>query len=340
MPRESGQKLKILYLYKILMEQSDESHPLSVPALVDALREYGITAERKSIYNDLDALEQFGADVAHDTKGWYLASREFDLPELQLLANAVASSKFITEKKSQELIRKITGLTGKYDAVRLNRQIYILNRRKHVNEQIYYNVDRIHDAISENREIRFHYFEYDLSKSRRYRRNGEIYTALPYALCWDDDNYYMIAYYPRRDNITNFRVDRMERIELGEYREPDERRQNFSVSGHTQGLFSMFGGEKMLAQIEFRKYLIGAVLDRFGLDVALKPVGDDRFVISADIVVSPAFWGWLFQFGADAKVVGPESLCRLAAEETAKLAALYAPDAPAHLPRSDFSEKF
>ena len=326
MPKARGQKLKLMYLYKFLFEQSDENHPIATAELVSALHACGIPAERKSIYSDLAALEEFGVDIGRShgsPAGYFINSRAFSVPELQLLANAVASSKFITEKKSQELIRKITSLTNVQTAGRINRQIYILNRRKHVNEQIYYNIDRIHDAVSESREITFRYFDYTLSKEKRYRRGGEPYTATPYALCWDDDNYYMIAYYPRYDAISNFRVDRMDYIALGEYRAPDERRRSFSIAEYTQGLFSMFGGEKLLARLEFSAHLIGAVLDRFGRDVAVERTGEDRFAVCADIVVSPAFWGWLFQFGADARVLGPEPLRAAAAEESRRLYALY-----------------
>lgn len=326
MPKARGQKLKLLYLYKFLSEQSDENHPISTAALVSALHACGIDAERKSIYSDLAALEEFGVDIGRSRgspTGYFINSRVFSVPELQLLANAVASSKFITEKKSQELIRKITSLTNAQTAGRINRQIYILNRRKHVNEQIYYNIDRIHDAISESREVTFRYFDYTLSKEKRYRRGGETYTAVPYALCWDDDNYYMIAYHPRYGEISNFRVDRMDYIGLGERREPDEHRKGFSVADYTQGLFSMFGGEKLLARIEFSGHLIGAVLDRFGRDAAVERIGENRFAVSADIVVSPAFWGWLFQFGADARVLGPERLRAAAAAEISRLHELY-----------------
>ena len=333
MPKVSGQKLKLMYLYKILLAESDEEHPLSIKDLIDRLREYGITAERKSIYSDLESLEEYGIDLIRTrdtTTRWFIGERLFDVPELQLLANAVASSKFISEPRSARLVGKITSLASVHTAGRINRQIYLLNRRKHDNERIFYNIDRIHDAIGAKRAVSFQYFEYTVKKEKQYRRDGESYTAIPYALCWDDDNYYMIAYYPRYDSITNFRVDRMENVALGDADTNDERRAAFDIETHTQGLFSMFGGEKLLARIAFAPHLIGAVLDRFGRDVAIVPCADGWFAIAADVIVSPAFWGWLFQFGADARVIGPDHLVLQAGEEVRKISQLYSQSGGTH----------
>ena len=327
MAKASGQKLKMLYLHKILLEESDEEHPLSVRDLIDRLREYGITAERKSIYSDLEELEAFGVDLVQTrdtTTRYFIGQRVFDVAELQLLANAAASSKFIDEQKSAKLIRKITSLASTHTAGRINRQIYLLNRRKHDNDRVLYNIDRIHEAIGETCAVTFRYFEYTLKKEKQYRRGGETYTAIPYALCWDDDNYYMIAYYPRYGSISNFRVDRMESVALGEPDPDPSRRAAFDVQAYTQGLFSMFGGERVLARIAFAPHLIGAVLDRFGRDVALVEEADGWFSIAADVIVSPAFWGWLFQFGADARVVAPASLVKLAGKEAKKICERYA----------------
>lgn len=327
MPKTSGQKLKILYLYRILSEQTDEEHPLTIREMIGQMNEFGIHAERKSVGEDLRALNSFGADIVEKSgpRGhYYLASRTFDVAELQLLADAVASSQFLTERKSQELIEKLMTLTSRPAAGVIERQIYRLNCRKHANERIYYNVDAIHKAIGECREISFLYFEYTTGKKKRYRHGGERYAVVPYALCWDNENYYMIADYPRYDSISNFRVDRMENIKLGEYREPDSRRRSFQIEDYTKGLFSMFGGEKVLAELAFENKLIGAVIDRFGRSVAVQPSGRTGwFQIRADIVVSPAFWGWLFQFGNAAAVAGPEELRRQAQTEIRKLAELY-----------------
>lgn len=328
MAKTTGQKLKLLTLYQILHEQTDETHPMTIRQMIAGLAARGIAAERKSISEDLKALTDFGVDVVErdGPRGYYyLASRTFDMTELQLLADAVASSQFITEKKSQQLIGKLMTLTSRPAAGQLERQIYQLNGRKQENERIFYNVDAISRAIGETREISFRYFEYTADKTRQYRHDGARYVVIPYALCWDNENYYMIADYPRYGGISNFRVDRMEDIQPGEVRPPDERRQQFRVETYTQGRFSMFGGEKVLAALEFRDTLAGAVMDRFGRSAAMESAGQTGwFRLWTDIVVSPPFWGWLFQFGDAARVASPPELVDAAGEEARRLAAIYA----------------
>lgn len=328
MAKTAGQKLKLLTLYQILHEETDEDHPMTIRRMIAGLAARGITAERKSVSEDLKALTDFGAEILErdGPRGYYyLASRTFDMTELQLLADAVASSQFLTEKKSQQLIEKLMTLTSRPAAGQLTRQIYQLNGRKQENERILYNVDAVSRAITETREVSFRYFEYTADKARQYRHDGARYTVIPYALCWDNENYYMIADYPRYGGISNFRVDRMEDIQPGEIRPPDERRQQFRVEAYTQGRFSMFGGDRVLAALEFRDSLAGAVLDRFGRSAAMEAA--DRpgwFRLWTDVVVSPPFWGWLFQFGDAARVVSPPALVDAAGAEARRIAALYA----------------
>ena len=325
MPRSENQKLKLLYLKELFETQSDEQHILSMQDIVSYLAARGIRAERKSVYGDISCLQEFGMDIVLQKGpggGYFLASRPFELAELKLLAGAVQASKFLSERKSVALIEKLSTLCSSYQAAQLERQITVRDRVKSMNESIYYTVDRIHEAIAENKQIRFRYFDWGVDR-RKHERPGE-YFASPYALVWDNENYYLIADYPRYDSISNFRVDRMESIELGDYREPDARRRNFQIETYTNGLFSMFGGEKVLAELAFENKLIGAVIDRFGRGVAVQP--DERagwFQIRADIVVSPAFWGWLFQFGNAAAVAGPDALKQQARAEIQKLAAMY-----------------
>lgn len=328
MAKTTGQKLKLLTLYQILHEQTDEAHPMTIRQMIAGLAARGIAAERKSISEDLKALADFGVDILEreGPRGYYyLASRTFDMTELQLLADAVASSQFITEKKSQQLIGKLMTLTSRPAAGQLERQIYQLNGRKQENERIFYNVDAISRAIGETREISFRYFEYTADKTRQYRHDGARYVVIPYALCWDNENYYMIADYPRYGRISNFRVDRMEDIQPGEVHPPNEQRQQFRVETYTQGRFSMFGGEKVLAALEFRDTLAGAVMDRFGRSAAMESADQPGwFRLWTDIVVSPPFWGWLFQFGDAARVASPPELVTAAGEEARRLAAMYA----------------
>ena len=219
MPKSSNQKLKLLYLMQMLLERSDENHPLTVQDMIDELSQHDISAERKSIYADLEALQLFGLDIVRSkgkSTGYYIASRDFELPELKLLVDSVQSSKFITHRKTLSLIKKIEGLASVYDAQLLQRQVYVRNRVKSMNESVYYNVDEISGAISRDRIIRFNYFEFDVNKQRRYRHDGKVYEISPFALMWDDENYYMLGYDQEAEKLKHYRVDKMTNIESAE----------------------------------------------------------------------------------------------------------------------------
>lgn len=311
MSRESGQKLRLIRLYRILYEKTDEQHPMTADDLARELDGFQIEVERKTLYNDIDSLIYLGADVVKlrgKEFGYYIGQREFELPELLLLADAVASSRFITERKSDELIGKIMALSSKYQAKLLKRQIYIVNRAKNQNEKIYYNIDVIHAAITQNRQITFKYFDYGLDKEKHFRRDGERYRASPFSLCWNDDNYYLVAYYPTYDTVSNFRVDKMESIELSDEPRQMDKLEGFDANAYAERLFSMFGGETERVRLEFADKLIGVVFDRFGRDVPIERGGSERFTTWVDVAVSPTFFGWLVQFGTDVSVLAPQSV--------------------------------
>lgn len=318
MPKSENQKLKLLYLIKILLEKTDEEHALTVPEMISELAKFEISAERKSIYDDLDALRHFGLDiVCHKSKttGYFVASRMFELPELKLLADAVASAKFITEKKSGELIKKIESLTSKYEAKQLQRQVYVMGRVKTMNEKIYYNVDTIHQAIAANRQVAFQYFEYvmesDLSGhwKKQYRHEGEKYVASPYALSWDDENYYMIAFYERYNNLSHFRIDKMENIEILELpRQELPDKATFNLAEYSKKVFNMFGGDEEKIKLQFDNSLIGVVLDRFGKDVMIRKADENNFIINVAALISPTLLGWIFEFGSKVKILEPADL--------------------------------
>lgn len=317
-PKSENQKLKLLYLMKILIDKTDEEHVLTVPEMISELAQYEISAERKSIYDDLESLRRFGIDIVcrkAKTTGYFVASREFELPELKLLADAVASSKFITEKKSGELIKKIEGLASIHEAKQLQRQVYVMGRVKTMNEQIYYLVDTIHQAIAANKQIAFQYFEYIVEPGftnhwqKQYRRGGEKYTASPYALSWDDENYYMIAFYEKYGSLSHFRVDKMENIEILElprHELPDNA--TFNPAEYSKKVFSMFGGKEEKIKLQFDNSLIGVVLDRFGKDVVIRKADENSFIISINALISPTLLGWIFEFGSKVRILGPESL--------------------------------
>jgi predicted DNA-binding transcriptional regulator YafY len=312
MPANSNLKLKPLYIMKILLEKTDENHPLTVNEIISELSYYDIPAERKSIYSDIDLLMSFGLDIICE-KGrankYFIGTRDFELPELKLLVDAVQSSKFITHKKSEELIKKIEKLTSIYEAKELHRQVVVADRVKTMNESIYYNVDKIHKAIQQNKQIRFKYFDYNLDKQIEFRKNGEWYYASPYALTWSDDNYYMIAYYEKYNGISNFRVDRMAAIEM-----VDTERivcvdtKDFNVADYSKRVFRMFSGETETVKLQFDNSLINVVIDRFGKDIVINRQDDDHFIITVDVVATNTFLGWLFMFGDKVKILSPESL--------------------------------
>ncbi|MCH5324602.1 MAG: WYL domain-containing protein [Eubacterium sp.] len=311
MPRSSNQKLKLLYLADIFLHESDEQHPLSVKDIISKLSARGVDAERKSVYSDIETLMLNGMDICRigesSATKYYLTEGDFQLAELQLLADAVACSKFITEKKSVELIKKIERLTSVYQAHALDRTVIVANRVKTINERIYYNIQTLHEAIQNGVKIDFLYFGYDMNKKKQYRSDGARYEMSPYTLAWEDENYYCVGWYEKYDKIANFRVDRMEDIRLTETPalKPDK---SFNITDYSKRVFGMFSGEMVKADLQFDKSLITVVLDKFGADTRIKKIDENNFHINVDVNVSPTFFGWLLQFGGKAKVLGPDSL--------------------------------
>lgn len=305
--KTAKQKLKLLYLAKILLEKTDEEHTMTVQDMIAELKRFDISAERKSIYDDLENLRLFGLDICSrktKTTDYFIAAREFELPELKLLVDSVQASKFITHKKSMELISKIEKLTSRANAKKLHRQVFVTNRVKTLNEQIYYNVDIIHDAIADDRQITFQYFDYDLNKKKVYRKNGERYMESPVALTWDDENYYMITYKAKYNNYTHYRVDKMEHIEPC-----DEKRMlpetKFDLSSYAKATFQMFSGTEKDVSILFDNSLVGVVYDRFGVHVPMSKKGENHFMCRVKVAVSHQFLSWVMSFGAKAKIVSP-----------------------------------
>lgn len=324
MAKNANQKLKLLYLIKILEERTDPVHTLTMPQIVSALKKHGVIAERKSLYDDLEALKQFGLDIQYTktkTYNYFLAGRKYSLPELRLLVDAVQSSRFITSKKSLELIKKLESLGSAFQAKQLHRQVYVSNRVKTMNESVYHNIDRIQEAIAQNRQIRFRYIEWvitpakpagseqaPLHPERKLRKNGLPYSISPWALYWDHENYYAIAYYPKRKGISHFRVDKMESIEMLEYeREGSETFAGFDTALYANRLFGMFGGEEEEVELQFANRLIGVVIDRFGKDIGIHKAGESHFAIKVRATISPTFWAWLFTFGEEVKILSPQS---------------------------------
>ena len=318
-------KMKILYLMKILLEKTDENNQLTMSELIDNLSAYGISAERKSIYTDLELLRQFGLDiimVKSKSTGYAVASREFELPELKLLVDAVQSSQLITLKKSDELIKKLTSLTSAHQAKQLKRQLLLADKPKSINESVYYNVDAVHNAINDGLKIKFKYFDYDLDKKRIHRREGEFYTQTPVALCWNDDRYYLICFNNKREKLIHFRVDRMGEVAVSSEKADKYDKKVFNVNDHIKQVFGMYGGEVVRATLRFDNRLINTVIDRFGSDVTIRKRGE-AFDINVYVSESPVFLSWIAQFGKEVEIIGPESLRNRIIEFVNELCEIY-----------------
>lgn len=309
MAKSEGQKLKLLYILKYLEEYTDEAHPMTTAELISRLAAEGITCERKTIYADIAALMDFGCDIMQVSNrrggGYYMASRDFELAELKLLVDAVQSSRFITTKKSRDLIKKLEQIAGKHDAGKLQRQVYVAGRIKTENESIYYNIDNLHRAIQENKQISFTYLEWNLQKKLVPRGDKRIVS--PWALIWKDENYYLAAFDAKDNIIKHYRVDKMGSVEvLEEKREGMAIFEKIDVAAYSNQTFSMFSGEEETVTMRFPNRLVGVVLDRFGKDADLRKQDEGSFRIRAKVAVSGQFFGWMAGIGSEAEIVAPE----------------------------------
>ena len=318
MPKNPKQKQKLLYIMKCFMEKTDDDYGVTVADIIEYLDEYGITAERKSIYSDIESLRDFGLDIVKTKVGkislFSLVSRDFTLEEIKLLIDAVQSSKFITLKKSRELIHKIEHLTSENQAKELHRQVIVANRVKNSNEDIYRNIDSINRAINNKRKIGFYYHQWAVSRTgarkivKLRRHDGMRYLLTPKALTWDDENYYLIAYDKEADKLKHFRVDKMEDISVEEARADSTKAvDKFDLAVYTKQVFGMYGGETVSVKLRFDDSLIGVVIDRFSDRVFIQPHNDGTFTMSAEVMLSPQFYGWLFSFGDKVRIVSPKS---------------------------------
>lgn len=327
MARTSNQKLKLLYLIELLYRRTDEEHAVTTKEIISYLEAHGIRAERKSIYGDIALLQDYGLDILRVEEyggGYYLASREFELAELKLLVDAVQSSRFITHKKSRELIGKLERLLSVHEAKALNRQVVVTNRNKTINENIYYNVDMIYNGIAENVKIRFQYFEWTIAKEMKLRKDGDYYEVSPFILTWDDENYYLIAYDEGSDMIKHFRVDKMLQITLTrEKRTGGERFEDFDIAEYSNRVFGMFAGTEETVVLRCENSMIGVVIDRFGQEVSVRRDGEDHFRARLHVAVSPQFYGWISGLGRKIEIVEPREVRRSYLEYLNSICALY-----------------
>lgn len=327
MSKGANQKLKLLYLTKIFWEQTDEEHMLTIAEIIKKLSAYDVSADRKTLYTDFEELRHFGLDIISQQIGrqhyYYLGAREFELPELKLLVDSVQSAKFITAQKSQKLIKKLEGLVSRYEATQLQRQVYITGRVKTMNESIYYNVDKLHAALSADAQIQFQYYQWNVKKEMELRRGGKLYQVSPWGLMWDDEYYYLVAYDAETDKIKHYRVDKMLRIQITDQkRAGKERYQSFNLPDYTKRIFGMFSGEETKVTLEADNSMAGVLIDRFGKDITLIPQDGGRFRATVDVAISDQFLGWIVALGT-VKIVGPEAVVKKMQAKVSNLIADY-----------------
>ncbi len=313
MAKSPKQKMKLLFLLKMLAENTDEHHLLTTQEIIERLEANDIHAERKSIYDDIRTLQDFGYDIVQNASrtggGYFLAGREFELAELKLLVDAVQSSRFITTRKSRDLIRKLEHMASRHDAGKLQRQVYVAGRIKTENESIYYSIDAIHRAIQENRQIRFPYLDWTLKKELKPRPGREAYQVSPWALIWREENYYLVAFDSDSSMMKHYRVDKIGIVEvLDQKRDGHEQAQRLDPAAYANRTFGMYGGREEIVTLQFPNRLIGVVIDRFGKDVDVMPAGEGFFKCRARIAVSSQFFGWMAGIGKEAYIVSPQSV--------------------------------
>lgn len=310
MPKSDNQKLKIFYILDYLQQNSHEEHPVRAAELIHMLdRQHNIRCDRKTVYSDIAALMDYGVDIVTKSGkngGYFIASRNFELSELKLLIDAVQSSRYLTEKKSRELIEKLCKECSVHDARLMKRNVLVSGRVKSMNETIYYSVDTIQEAIAENKQITFRYFDWGIDGKRRYREKN--YQASPYGLCQDSEYYYLLAHSDRH-GVTSYRIDRMSDIALSSAdRTPCPELTGKALIEHANRLFHMYSGDAVDVKMRFHKDLTNVVIDRFGNNTMLIPDGDDHFVFTVRVAVSPMFLSWVIGFGKKARIVYPESV--------------------------------
>lgn len=324
----SNQKLKILYLAKILLENTDANHDITLQEIIDKLSLCNVTAERKSLYDDIAQLDDFGIKIKKTQYGktfhYQVINRDFEIAELKLLVDSVASAKFITEKKSNELIKKIERLASKQDASKLQRQVYVSGRVKAMNNDIMANVDAIHNAIAQNLKISFQYFQWNVKKEPELRKDGARYVISPWGLSWDDENYYLVGYDSEADMIKHYRVDKMLHIKVEtKRREGRIKFREIDMAAYAKKMFNMFDGEEQNVEILCDNSLAGVMIDRFGKDVRMLKADDEHFKVVVKVAASSHFIHWIMALGEGAKIIGPESLVIEVQDEIKRLAEQY-----------------
>lgn len=311
--RGKNQKLKLLYLAKIMQEQTDDTHFLSMSQIIAELAKYDIEAQRKSIYDDLAALDDFGIEIIKEQIGfrtyYHCGSRDFEIAELKILVDAIQSSKFISEKKTRELISKLEKSVSTYDSQMLNREVKVTGRVKNMNESIYYAIDTIHTAMGDNKAVKFKYFSWNVKGEENYRRDGAFYEVSPWALHFDDERYYLIGYDHDKKEMRHYRVDKMRNVDVTDIKRKGKTEFNRQdKTKYNEQYFRMYGGDVKTVTLFCKNEMANVIIDQFGKDVSLRSVDDDHFTVSVAVAVSSQFLSWVIALEGNVMIANPEDV--------------------------------
>ena len=310
MSEEKNKKGRLLALQQYFYQYTDEAHPASTAELIAAMEKQGYKANRKTIKDDIDILVAFDIDIVTNvSKGnsFFMGTRQFEVPELKLLVDAVSSSRFISAGKSENLINKISSLGSVYQKEQIVPRIYTADRIKTDNPQLYYVIDKLIEAVQTKRQVRFQYTEYDADKNKILRNDGEIYVNSPYGCLWNDDFYYLVGYSEKHEKVVTFRVDRIIELEIldeAAWPEPE----NFMMADYARKIIEMYDGEEQEVELICDNELMKSVIDRFGENIQTERVNDDQFKATVTVAASKTFYAWCFRFAGQMKIAGPRKV--------------------------------
>lgn len=313
MAQDNCQKIKLLKLYELLRQETDEQHPMNTNIIIERLGEMGISCERRTLAKDITLLNEFGYEVMmrrnRNGKAYYIEDRSFSVPELKILIDAVQAARFITDKKTAALIDKIAYLGGSHRADILKSNMVCFNTRKHSNETIFYSIGYLEEALMQQKKVIFKYYDLNENGEKVYRRDGHHYVVEPVGLIFNEDNYYLMVYSAKHEGTANYRVDRMDAVEIIDEDISQKALQlRNCVDCFTGQAFKMYGGQPVEITVQFDDRLIGVVFDKFGEDTKIKRIDKNICEATVMVQISPTFWGWIFQFGSQMKIVSPDEV--------------------------------
>ena len=307
---KQDKKGRLLALKEYIYKYTDEQHSASTQEIIDEMALQGYPGNRKTIKDDIDVLNKFGMDIITNvSRGnyFYVASREFEIPELKLLVDAVSSSRFISAGKSEHLIEKLTSLASIYQKEQIAPRIFTAERIKTDNSQLYYVVDKLIEAVQLGKKVRFQYLEYDSEKQKVLRNEGEIYINSPYGCLWNDDNYYLIGYSDKWQKLVTFRIDRIIDLELLDENAVSEP-EGFTVANYLKTTIEMYDGEEQKVVLVCDNELMKLVIDKFGIGIKTEKISESQFMATVTVSISKTFYAWVFRFAGQMKIAGPESV--------------------------------